>query len=72
MPIKPKIEEAFEGPDIVVLCEDEMAISLVTNFQKIYLKRWHPKIEVSNTKKNKSIHGFLSIKVGQEHRFIKD
>ena len=31
----------------------------------------YPKIEVSNTKKNKSIYGFLNIKNGTEHSFIK-
>lgn len=50
-----------------------MVLSSTTTFQKIWLKKGeHPKIEVSNTKKNKSIYGFLNIKTGQEHAFIKD
>jgi transposase len=71
--IKPKLEEAFEDPDTIILCEDEMVLSSTTTFQKIWLKKGeYPKIEVSNTKKNKSIYGFLNIKTAQEHGFIKD
>lgn len=32
----------------------------------------YPKIEISNTKKNKSIYGFLNLKTGIEHAFVKD
>lgn len=71
--IKPKLEEAFQDPNTVILCEDEMVLSSTTTFQKIWLKKGdYPKIEVSNTKKNKSIYGFLDIKTGQEHAFMKD
>jgi transposase len=71
--IKPKLSEAFRDPDTVILCEDEMVLSSTTTFQKIWLKKGeYPKIEVSNTKKNKSIYGFLNIKTGQEHAFMKD
>ena len=70
---KPKVEEAFQDPETIILCEDEMVLSSTTTFQKIWLKKGeYPKIEVSNTKKNKSIYGFLNIKTGQEHAFIKD
>ena len=71
--IKPKLEATFQDPDIVVLCEDQMVLSSTTTFQKIWLKKGeYPKIEVSNTKKNKSLYGFLNIKTGVEHSFIKD
>lgn len=71
--IKPKLTKAFEDPGTVVLCEDEMILSSVTTFQKIWLKKGdYPKIEVSNTKKNKSIYGFLNMKTGRCHAFIKD
>jgi transposase len=70
---KPQLEEAFQDPDTVVLCEDEMVLSSSTTFQKIWFKKGeYPKIEVSNTKKNKSIYGFLNIKNGKEHSFVKD
>jgi transposase len=50
-----------------------MVLSTQTTFQKIWLKKGeYPKIEVSNTKKNKSIYGFLNLKTGCEHAFIKD
>lgn len=71
--VKPKLDEAFQDPDTILLCEDEMVLSSTTTFQKIWLKKGeYPKIEVSNTKKNKSIYGFLNIKTGAEHAFIKD
>lgn len=71
--IKPRLEEAFCDPNTVILCEDEMVLSSTTTFQKIWLKKGeYPKIEVSNTKRNKSIYGFLNIKEGTEHSFIRD
>lgn len=71
--VKSKLEEAFRDPHTVILCEDEMVLSSTTTFQKIWLKKGEsPKIEVSNIRKNKSIYGFLNIKTGQEHGFIRD
>lgn len=71
--MKPRVEEAFQAPNTVILCADEMVLSSTTTFQKIWLKKGeYPKIEVSNTKKSKSIYGFLNIKTGQEHGFIRD
>jgi DDE superfamily endonuclease/Winged helix-turn helix len=71
--IKPRLEEAFCDSNTVILCEDEMVLSSITTFQKIWLKKGeYPKIEVSNTKRNKSIYGFLNIKEGTEHSFVKD
>ena len=50
-----------------------MVLSTQTTFQKIWLKKGeYPKIEVSNTKKNKSIYGFLDLKTGQDHAFVRD
>lgn len=71
--LKPKLEEAFKDHGTVILTEDEMVLSTQTTFQKIWLKKGeYPKIEVSNTKKNKSIYGFLNLKTGQEHAFVRD
>ena len=71
--VQPIIQEAFKDPNTIILCEDEMILSTQTTFQKIWLKKGeYPKIEVSNTKKNKSLYGFLNIKTGKEHTFVKD
>lgn len=67
-----KLEKAFRDPDTAVLYQDEIVLSSTTRFQKIWLKKSeYPKIQVSNTKKNKSIYGFLNIKNGAEHSFIR-
>lgn len=71
--LSPRIENDFKDSNTIILCEDEMVLSSTTTFQKIWLKKGeYPKIEVSNTKKNKSIYGFLNIKTGKQHAFIKD
>lgn len=73
MDMKPKLEESLQDPYTVILCEDEMVLSSSTTFQKIWLKKSeYAKVEGSNTKKNKSIYGFLNIKTGMCHAFIKD
>lgn len=71
--VTPLLEKAFHDENTVILCEDEMVLSSQTTFQKIWLKKGeYPKIEVSNTKKNKSIYGFLNMKTGKEHAFVRD
>ena len=65
-----KIFKALEEPNTVVLTEDEMILSTQTTFQKIWLPEGEfPKVEISNTRKNRSVYGFLNIKTGQEHAF---
>lgn len=57
----------------IILASDEMILSTQTTFQKIWLpKGKYPKVEISNTRKNKSIYGFLNIKTGKEHAFLAD
>lgn len=64
------IFRALEDPNTVVLTEDEMILSTQTTFQKIWLPSGEfPRVEVSNTKKNRSIYGFLNLNTGQEHAF---
>jgi len=71
--VQPKIREAFKDLDTTILCADEMVLSTQTTFQKIWLKKGdYPKIEISNTKKNKSLYGFLNIKTGKEHAFVRE
>lgn len=65
-----KIFQALEDPNTVVLTEDEMLLSTQTTFQKIWLPEGeYPRVEISNTKKNRSIFGFLNVKTGQEYAF---
>lgn len=71
--VSPRLQEAFDDPNTVILCEDEMILSSQTTFQKIWLKKGeYPKIEVSNTRVNKSIYGFLNMKTGQCHAFMRE
>ncbi len=37
--IKPKVEHAWNDPNTVLLCEDEMMLSSQTTFQKVWLKK---------------------------------
>jgi len=68
--MKPIIEEAFNDRSTVILTEDEMVLSCVTTFQKIWLPvNKYPEVEVSNERKNRSMYGFLNIKTGDEHVF---
>lgn len=70
---KDAIQTAWRNPNVVILAADEMILSTQTTFQKIWLPANHfPKIQVSNTRKNKSIYGFLNIKTGVEHAFVTD
>ena len=65
-----KIFKNLEDPNIIVLAEDEMILSTQTTFQKIWLPEGEfPRVEISNTRKNRSVYGFLNIKTGQEHAF---
>lgn len=69
--IKPVIKKEWSKKDTVILAEDEMNLSSQTTFQKVWLPEGeYPRVEVSNTKKSKSIYGFLNIKEGKEHAFV--
>ncbi len=65
-----KIFKNLEDPNTIVLTEDEMILSTQTTFQKIWLPEGEfPQVEISNTRKNRSVYGFLNIKTGDEHAF---
>lgn len=67
---RPILKKAWLDKKTLVLAEDEMILSTQTTFQKIWLPTNHyPKIEISNTKKNRSVYGFLNIKTGRQHAF---
>lgn len=71
--IRPKLKEGWRDPNTVILTEDEMKLSTQTTFQKIWLPEGeYPKVEVSGTRKSKSIYGFLNLKTGQEHAYVTD
>ena len=68
--VKKQIKKVWTDENVVILTADEMVLSTQTTFQKVWLQQGeYPKIEVSNTKKNRSIYGFLNIKTGQEHAY---
>jgi len=67
---EPKIFEALDDNKTIVLAEDEMILSTQTTFQKIWLPQGeYPRVEISNTRKNRSVYGFLNINTGKEHAF---
>lgn len=69
----PIIKAAFKDPETIILAEDEMILSSQTTLQKIWLPQGeYPKIEVSNTRRNLSIYGFLNLKTGGEHAFVTE
>ncbi len=68
---KKVVKAAWNNSRIVILAGDEMILSTQTTFQKIWLPaNQFPKIQVSNTRKTKSLYGFLNIKTGTEHAFV--
>lgn len=70
---KPIIQKAWGDPDTVILASDEMILSTQTTWQKVWIPEGeYPKVKVSNTRKNKSIYGFLNVKTGREHSFVTE
>lgn len=70
---KKEIEEALQDPNTVVITEDEMIITSQTTTQRVWLPQGAVvNIECSNTRKRKSIYGFLNIKTGEEFAFKSD
>ncbi len=62
-----KLEGAWKDPHTVILTGDELILSTQTTFQKIWLPvNRYPKVEISNTRKNKSVYGFLNLKTGKQ------
>lgn len=70
---KPIIEKAWDDSDTVILASDEMILSTQTTWQKVWIPEGeYPQVEVSNTRKNKHIYGFLNVKEGKEHSFVTE
>lgn len=64
------IKKYWDDPSTIILCEDEVILSTMTTFQKIWLPEGeYPKIEMETVRKNKSIYGFLNMKNGKHHAF---
>jgi transposase len=71
--VKPRLEEAWKDRNIEIVAADEMILSSITTFQKIWLPAGeYPKIEVTSKRENRSFYGFLNIKTGREHAFIAE
>lgn len=67
------VASVWNDANTVILSADEMILSTQTTFQKIWLPvNSYPQIQISNTKKNKSIYGFLNLKTGTEHAFTSN
>lgn len=67
------VKTALDDPETIILVADEMILTSQTTLQKIWLpENFQPKIEHSNTRKRKSIYGFLNIKTGEQMAFKAD
>lgn len=71
---KPILEQYWQEPDTVILCEDEMVLTNATTLQKVWLPRgeYPPVLEINTTKKRQSFYGFLNLKTGRQHTFVTD
>jgi len=67
---EPILQQAFDEPDTIVLCEDEMILTSTTTTQKVWIPvNQYPKIEVANKRERRSFYGFINIKTGSIHAF---
>lgn len=68
------LQKHWDNPNTIILCEDEMVLTIQSTLQKVWLPqgKYPPVIETTGTRKNKSFYGFLSLKTGREHTFITD
>lgn len=67
---RPVIEKALQDSNTVILVEDEMIVTSQTTLQKIWLPEGaKAAIEDSNTRKRRSVYGFLDIKTGEQKAF---
>jgi transposase len=71
--LTPILGKLWVDEKVELFAGDEMILSSITTFQKIWLPiMQYPKIEVSNKKENRSLYGFLNIKQGIEHAFVTE
>jgi transposase len=71
--VTPIIENAWKNDNVEIIAGDEMILSSITTFQKIWLPAGeYPKIEISSKRENRSFYGFLNIKTGREHAFVTE
>lgn len=70
----PILQEHWNNPNTIILCEDEMVLTISSTLQKVWRPegQYPPVIETTGTRKNKSFYGFLNLKTDQEHTFITD
>lgn len=69
-----RLMRAWNNPETVIFCEDEMVLTSGTTLQKVWLPKgqYPPVIETNNTRKRKSFYGFLNLKTGRQHAFVTD
>ena len=72
--ITPILQAHWNNPNTMILCADEMVLTISSTLQKIWLPQgeYPPVIETTGTRKNKSFYGFLNLKTGKEHTFITE
>lgn len=69
-----RLMRAWNNPETVIFCEDELVLTSGTTRQKVWLPKgqYPPVIETNSTRKRKSIYGFLNLKTGQQHAYVTD
>lgn len=69
-----RLMRAWNNPETVIFCEDEMVLTSGTTLQKVWLPKrsYPPVIETNSTRERKSFYGFLNLKTGQQHAFVTD
>lgn len=71
---KKLLQSHWDNPDTVVICADEMVLSIISTIQKVWLPQgeYPPVIETTGTRKNVSFYGFLNLKTGKQHTCITE
>lgn len=66
------LQPHWDNPDTLIICADEMVLSIQSTLQKVWLPKgeYPPVIETTGTRKNRSFYGFLNMKTGRQHTFI--
>lgn len=71
---KKLLQSYWNNPNTLVICADEMVLSIKSTTQKVWLPQgeYPPVVETTGTRKNVSFYGFLNIKTGRQHTFITE
>lgn len=68
------LQPHWDNPYTLIICVDEMVLSIKSTTQKIWLPQgeYPPVVETTGTRKNVSFYGFLNMKTGEQHTFITE